>query len=111
MGDSRKQLEETGCDFITRCMSYKQGRMKYFVPCEHEERVARLSAKLFNKQYLRVYVAEFFSDGIERTESFRMVLVNQKQLFEMKLRGMIDTENKERAKQAQEYLGIEWPMP
>ena len=112
MEKSRRTMEESGTNFIAQSISSMGGgKIVYFVPCDHNERTARIFAKLLKKQYLRVYQAKFFDQGFEMMKSYKVVPVSQKQLFEMKLRGMINTENRERAVQAQEYLGIDWPMP
>lgn len=108
--ESRRELEQSSCDFINTVLSHDGGKVSYFVPCKHEEKIAHFSARLFNKQYLRVYEANY-TDSDFKHSAFLIVLVNQKQLFEMKLRGMIDTNNREHAVLAQKYLGIEWPMP
>ena len=58
-----------------------------------------------------MYEALFVDDGMQGFKSYKYVAVSNKQLFEMKLRGMVNTQNHELAMEALDYVGVEWPIP
>lgn len=105
------QIEQMSMKFLSECRATGRGKFHYFVPYTHVDRTNRWYAKLFKKTYLRVYECSFWDDGGTGMNSHKRVAVNRKQLFEMKLRGMVNTESRERADEALIYLGITWPLP
>ena len=105
------EIEMISMNFLRECRKSGRGKFHYFVPYTHTDRTKRWYAKLFKKTYLRVYETSFWDDGISGMNSYKKIAVNRKQLFEMKLRGMVNTESRERADEALVYLGIEWPLP
>lgn len=106
-----KSIELMSMDFIRECRKAGRGEFRYLVPYTPPERIKRWCGKVFNRHYLRVYEASFFDDGVEGFKAHKIVSVSDKQLFEMKLRGMVNTESNERALEALDYLGVEWPIP
>jgi hypothetical protein len=104
-------IELMSMDFLQDCRNRGQGKFRYFVPYTYQQRTKRWYAKLFKKTYLRVYETQFFDDGDTSMNSHKIVPVSNKQLFEMKLKGMVNTDNHNRAKQALDYLGVAWPIP
>ncbi len=106
-----KDIEQSSVDFITACLGRGQGEVKYFVPCAVEGKWKRIYAKVFSRTHLRIYVATFWDEGVSGMKAFKKIHVSKKRLFEMKLRGMIETEDRGRAVQAMKELGIEWPLP
>ncbi len=106
-----KDIEQESVDFITACLGRGQGTIKYLVPYTIEGKSRRIYAKLFSRTYLRIYEANFWDEGISGMSAFKKINVSKKQLFEMKLKGMIETENRDRAVQAMKELEIEWPLP
>lgn len=110
-GDRMKEIELMSMDFIRECRKAGRGQFNYLVPYTPPERTRRWYAKLFNKHHLRVYEASFFDDGVQGFKAHKIVSVSDRQIFEMKLRGMVNTESNERAIEALKYLGVEWPLP
>jgi hypothetical protein len=106
-----KDIERESVDFITACLGRGQGTIKYLVPYAIEGKLRRTYAKLFSRTYLRIYEASFWDEGISGMSAFKKINVSKKRLFEMKLRGMIETEDRSRAVQAMKELGVEWPLP
>ena len=106
-----KSIELMSMDFISECRKTGRGQFNYLVPYTPPERTRRWYAKLFSRHYLRIYEASFFDDGVQGFKAHKIVSVSNKQLFEMKLRGMVNTESNERAKEALDYLDVEWPIP
>jgi len=109
--DRMADIEMLSMDFLQECRKAGRGQFRYFVPYTHTDRTKRWYAKWFKKTYLRVYEASFFDDGVQGFKAHKIIPVNDKQLFEMKLRGMVDTENRKHADAALVYLGITWPIP
>ena len=105
------EVENMSMDFIRGCRKAGQGKFNYFVPRSPDSKMKRLYAWLFKRTYLRVYEALFYDDGMQGFKSYKYVAVSNKQLFEMKLRGMVNTESHEHAEKALKYLGVEWPIP
>jgi len=110
-GDRMKDIELMSMDFIRECRKSGRGQFNYLVPYTPPERTKCWYAKLFNRHYLRVYEATFFDDGNTGFKAHKIISVSDKQSFEMKLRGWINTESNERATEALDYLGVEWPIP
>lgn len=106
-----KDIELMSMDFIRTCRQAGQGNFRYFVPYTQPARTRRWYGKLFNRHYLRVYEAMFMDDGVQGFKAHKIVSVSDKQIFEMKLRGMVNTDSNKRATEALEYLGVEWPIP
>ena len=112
MQDGRyKDMEQSSVKFIKSCTARGQGSVKYFVPYIIEGKWKRRYAKLFSRTYLRIYEATFMDEGPSTMNAFKKISISKKQLFEMKLKGMIDTDNRDRAVQAMKQLGVEWPLP
>ncbi len=109
--DRFKDIEQSSVEFITSCLGRGQGKIRYFVPFKVEGKLKRIYVKLFSRTYLRIYVANFWDEGIEGMKAYKKVDISKKQLFEMKLRGMIETEDRGRAVQAMKELNIDWPLP
>jgi len=109
--DRMKDIELMSMDFIRECRKTGRGQFNYLVPYTPEERTKRWYAKLFNRHYLRIYEATFWDEGTSGFKAHKIVSVSNKQAFEMKLRGWINTESNERATEALDYLGVEWPIP
>lgn len=109
--DRYKDIEQASVDFIRTCFVSGSGKIKYFVPYTIDGKWKRIYAKLFSRTHLRIYEATFMDDGRSSMNAFKIVSISKKQLFEMKLRGMIDTENRDHAVQAMKQLGVVWPLP
>ena len=107
----RAELENLSMDFMRAARIAGRGKFNYFIPRMHTSRIKYWYAKVFRKTYLRVYEATFFDDGSQGFKSYKYVAVSNKQLFEMKLRGMVNTESHERAMEALDYLDVSWPIP
>ena len=106
-----KDIEQESVDFITSCLGRGQGTIKYLVPYAIEGKMRRIHAHLFSRTYLRIYEANFWDEGISGMSAFKKINVSKKQLFEMKLRDMIESEDRGRAVQAMKELNIDWPLP
>ena len=106
-----KDCELMSLDFIREQRLAGRGKFNYLVPYAPTERTKRWYAKLFNRHYLRIYETTFWDEGVTGFKAHKIISVSDKQSFEMKLRGWINTESHERAIKALDYLGVEWPIP
>lgn len=109
--DRMASIENLSMDYLSECRKAGRGEFRYFVPYTHPERIIRWYAELFNKAYLRVYEASFWDEGVSTMNSNKIIAVSKRQLFEMKLKGMVNTNDHERAAEALAYVDVKWPIP
>jgi len=109
--DRMASIEQMSMDYLREQRKAGRGKFRYFVPYTQADGTKRWYAKLFNKAYLRVYEASFWDEGVSGMNSNKIVTVSKRQLFEMKLKGMVNTSSHERAVEALTYVDVKWPIP